>query len=119
MRSMRDFELPRLPIEPLGGLLKTNWGYSSPFSRKKNQQKISLKKWSKTKFSFQQTLVAYPMYTMVLSIASGAIYWGYAYLLLGFALFSISLYAAYASNQNYIRLITSSDRLIHIPCIIW
>jgi len=65
-----------------------------------------------------QTLVAYPMYTMVLTIASGAIYWGHAYLLLGFALFSISLYAAYASNQNYIRLITSSDRLIHIPCII-
>ena len=68
---------------------------------------------------FQQTLVAYPMYTMVLTIGSGAVYWGYAYLLLGFALFSISLYAAYASNQNYIRLITSSDRLIHIPCILW
>ena len=64
-------------------------------------------------------MVAYPMYTLVVSVLGGFIYKYYAYLLLLFALLCLSFYAAYASNHKYTRLITSSDRLIHIPFILW
>ena len=59
------------------------------------------------------------MYTLVVSVLGGFIYKYYAYLLLLAALLCLSFYAAYASNQKYTRLITSSDRLIHIPFILW
>ena len=67
----------------------------------------------------KSTLVAYPMYTLVMCVMSGTIYKYYAYLLLFFALIQISFYAAYASNQKYSRLVTSNERLLHIPFIIW
>jgi len=69
--------------------------------------------------ALSSTLVAYPMYTLVVSVLGGFIYKYYAYLLLLAALLCLSFYAAYASNQKYTRLITSSDRLIHIPFILW
>ena len=67
----------------------------------------------------KSTLVAYPMYTLVMCVMSGTIYKYYAYLLLFFALIQISFYAAYASNQKYSRLVTSNERLLHIPSITW
>lgn len=67
--------------------------------------------------ALSSTLVAYPMYTLVMCVMSGTIYKYYAYLLLFFALIQISFYAAYASNQKYSRLVTSNERLLHIPFI--
>ena len=74
---------------------------------------------TKLKLSKKSTLVVYPLYSLLVSLLSGLLYYVYAYVLLAGALLSLSFYVAYASNQSYASLLTSPDRLKHIPPLFW